>query len=47
VSGDISRLDTRNASIDAVSVEDAARTARRLIGNGDMLVTIAGKPVGV
>jgi zinc protease len=44
---DAGRLDTRNASIAAVSVEDAARTASRLIGNGDMLVVIAGKPAGL
>jgi zinc protease len=43
---DASRLDTRNAAIAAVSVEDAARTASRLVGNGDMLVVIAGKPAG-
>jgi zinc protease len=42
---DVARLDTRNASIEAVSVEDAARAASRLIGNGDVLVAIAGKPV--
>jgi zinc protease len=44
---DASRVDTRNAAIAAVSVEDAARTASRLIGNGDMLVVIAGKPAGL
>jgi zinc protease len=44
---DASRLDTRNAAIAAVGVEDAARTASRLIGNGDMLVVIAGKPAGL
>jgi len=44
---DASRLDTRNASIAAVSVEDAAHAASRLIGNGEMLVAIAGKPAGL
>jgi zinc protease len=44
---DASRLDTRNASIAAVRVEDAARAASRLIGNGEMLVAIAGKPAGL
>jgi zinc protease len=44
---DVARLDTRNASIEAVSVADAARTAWRLIGNGDLLVTIAGQPLGL
>jgi zinc protease len=44
---DVTRLDTRNASIEAVSVADAARTAARLLGDGEWLVTIAGKPVGL
>jgi zinc protease len=44
---EVTRLDTRNASIEAVSAEDAARAASRLIGNGDLLVAIAGKPVGL
>jgi zinc protease len=44
---DVTRLDTRNASIEAVSVDDAARTAARLVGNGELLVAIVGKPVGV
>ena len=42
---DVDRLDTRNESIAAVTVEDAARTAKRLLGDGDLLITIAGKPV--
>ena len=41
----VERLDTRNDSIAAVTVEDAARTAKRLLGDGDLLITIAGKPV--
>ena len=44
---DVTRLDTRNALIAAVTVEDAARTAKRLIGDGEMLITIAGRPVGL
>ena len=40
----VERLDTRNDSIAAVTVEDAARTAKRLLGDGDLLITIAGKP---
>ncbi len=41
----VDRLDTRNASIAAVNVEDAARVAKRLLGDGDLLITIAGKPI--
>jgi zinc protease len=41
---EISRLDTRNAAIEAVSGADAARTASRLIGNGDLIIAIAGMP---
>jgi zinc protease len=44
---DVTRLDTRNASIAAVSAEAAARAAARLIGDGKMLVAIAGKPAGL
>ena len=41
------RLDSRNASIAAVTVDDAARTAKRLLGDGELLIAIAGKPVGM
>ena len=41
----VERLDTRNESIAAVTVEDAARTAKRLLGDGGLLITIAGKPI--
>ena len=41
----VDRLDTRNASIAAVGVEDAARVAKRLLGDGNLLITIAGKPI--
>ena len=44
---DVDRLDTRNALIAAVTVEDAARAAKRLLGDGELLVTVAGKPVGL
>jgi zinc protease len=43
----IERLDSYTSSIAAVSVEDAARAASRLIGDGDMLVVVAGKPAGL
>ena len=42
----VDRLDTRNASISSVGVEDAARVAKRLLGDADLLITIAGKPIG-
>ncbi len=41
----VDRLDTRNDSIAAVTAEDAARTAKRLLGDGELLITIAGKPI--
>jgi zinc protease len=44
---DVGRLDARNAAIAAVSVADAARTAAKLLGDGALLVTIAGQPVGL
>lgn len=44
---DVDRLDTRNEKIAAVTVEDAARTARRLLGDGGLLIAVAGKPVGL
>ena len=43
----VDRLDSRNEAISRVSVEDAARAAKRLLGDGELLITIAGKPVGV
>ena len=44
---DVDRLDQRNARIAAVGVEEAARAAERLLGDGDLLIAIAGKPVGL
>ena len=44
---DVDRLDTRNEKIAAVTVADAARAAKRLVGDGSLLVTIAGTPVGL
>lgn len=43
----VERLDDRNEKIGAVTVADAARAAKRLLGDGDLLIAIAGKPVGV
>jgi zinc protease len=42
----IDYIDRRAAMIDAVTIEDAKRVAKRLYGGG-MLVTVAGKPKGL
>src|SRR5690606_16398924 len=42
----IDYIDRRAALIDAVTVADARRAAKRLYGGG-LLVTVAGRPVGV
>ena len=44
---DVDRLDTRNERIAAVTVDDAGRVAKRLLGDGELLITVAGKPVGI
>ena len=43
----VERLDKRNERIAAVTVEDAARAAKRLLGDGHLLIAVAGKPVGL
>jgi zinc protease len=40
-------LDERNARIEAVTMADAKRVAKRLLGEGELLVAMAGRPVGV
>jgi zinc protease len=40
-------LDQRNARIDAVTLEDAKRVAKRLLGDGELLVAAAGRPQGM
>ncbi len=40
-------LDERNRLIAAVTMEDAKRAARRLFGDGSLLVAVVGKPVGM
>lgn len=40
-------LDERNKRIDAVTMADASRAAKRLFGDGRLLVAAAGKPVGM
>ncbi len=42
-----SYLDERNAKIDAVTLEDARRAARRLLGDGKVSVAVAGRPQGI
>lgn len=42
-----SYLDERNAKIEAVTLEDAKRVAERLLGDGKLLVAIAGRPQGL
>ena len=40
-------VDRRNAEIEAVTLEDAKRAAKRLFENQDLIVTIVGKPKGL
>ena len=42
----IDYIDKRQKLIDAVTIEDTRRVAKRLYGGG-MLVTVAGKPKGL
>ena len=40
-------LDRRNSEVEAVTLEDARRVAKRLIGDAKLLVAIVGRPEGV
>ncbi|HEY0144819.1 MAG: pitrilysin family protein [Methylovirgula sp.] len=40
-------LDARNKLIEAVTMDDAKRVAKRLFGDGSLLVAVAGRPVGL
>lgn len=40
-------LDMRNRLIEAVTMADAKRAAKRLFGDGALLVTVAGRPAGL
>jgi zinc protease len=40
-------IDQRNAMVEAVTVEDVKRVAARILGDGDLLVAAAGRPVGL
>lgn len=42
-----SYIDTRNAQIEAVTIEDVRRAAKRLFGEEDLLVTVVGRPKGL
>jgi zinc protease len=41
----IGYVDTRNAEIEKVTIDDAKRAAQRLLKTDDLIVTIVGKPV--
>lgn len=43
---DVGYLDQRNAQIDAVTMDDARRAAKRLFAGNALLVTMVGRPVG-
>jgi zinc protease len=40
-------LDERNRLIASVTIEDAKRAAKRLLGDGQLLVVVAGRPDGI
>jgi zinc protease len=42
-----SYVDTRNAMIDAVSMQDVRRVAKRLFEGTDLIVTVVGRPKGL
>jgi len=44
---DPSYLDERNRRIEAVTLEDAKRAAKRLLGDGRLLVAAVGRPEGI
>jgi zinc protease len=40
-------VDTRNARIEAVSIDDVRRVAKRLFEGRDLMVTVVGRPKGL
>jgi zinc protease len=40
-------LETRNAQIEAVTIDDVRRAAKRLFDGKDLVVTVVGRPKGV
>jgi zinc protease len=43
----IAYIDTRNKEVDAVTVGDVKRVAKRMLVTDDLFVTVVGKPVGL
>ncbi len=43
----IDYTDRRNSLFEAVTLDDVRRVAKRLLAPGEMLVTVAGRPVGL
>jgi zinc protease len=43
----IDYVDRRNGLVDAVTPEAARRVAKRLLGDGELLIVVAGQPVGL
>ncbi|CAH1654956.1 Uncharacterized zinc protease-like protein y4wB [Hyphomicrobiales bacterium] len=43
----IDYIDRRNALVEAVTMDDLNRAAKRLFGSGDPLVVVAGRPIGL
>ncbi len=43
----IDYMDRRNALVEAVTLEDAKRTAKRLFGDGRIFTTVVGRPAGL
>ena len=44
---DVDYLDQRNSHIQNVTLDEAKRVAARLFGDGQLLVTVVGKPEGL
>ena len=43
----IDYMERRNGLVEAVTLEDATRAAKRLYGEGKLLVAVVGQPVGL
>jgi zinc protease len=43
----IDYVDRRNAEVDAVTLDDIKRVAKKLLVADDLFVTVVGKPVGL
>jgi zinc protease len=40
-------METRNAQIEAVTIDDVRRVAKRLFDGKELMVTVVGKPKGL